>query len=44
MAQTAEAVAGAVPDGRWVRLPGGFHQVEPAVLAPALAAFYRGES
>jgi pimeloyl-ACP methyl ester carboxylesterase len=43
MAQTAEVVAGAVPDGRWVRLPGGFHQVEPAVLAPALAAFYRGQ-
>jgi alpha-beta hydrolase superfamily lysophospholipase len=43
MAQTVEHVAAAVPDGRWVRLPGGFHQVDPAVLAPALAAFYRGE-
>src|SRR3954470_4951083 len=43
MSRTAEVVAGAVPDGRWVRLPGGFHQVEPAVLAPALAAFYRGQ-
>ena len=43
LSRTAETVAGAVPDGRWVRLPGGFHQVEPPVLAPALAAFYRGE-
>ena len=42
MRQTVEVVADAVPDGRWVRLPGGFHQVEPAVLAPALAEFYRG--
>jgi hypothetical protein len=32
-----------VPDGRAVRLEGGFHEVPPAVLAPALAAFYRGE-
>jgi hypothetical protein len=40
MRQTAEVVAEAVSDGRWVRLPGGFHQVEPAVLAPALAEFY----
>ena len=44
MRQTVEVVAGAVPDGRWIRLPGAFHQVEPAVLAPVLAAFYRGES
>jgi alpha-beta hydrolase superfamily lysophospholipase len=44
MRRTVEVVADAVPDGRWVRLPGGFHQVEPAVLAPTLAAFYRGES
>lgn len=44
MSRTVEVVAGVVPDGRWVRLPGGFHQVEPAVLAPALAAFYRGDS
>jgi hypothetical protein len=44
MSQTVEVVSAAVPDGRWARLPGGFHQVEPAVLAPVLAAFYRGES
>ena len=43
MSRTVEVVADAVPFGRWARLPGGFHQVEPAVLAPALAAFYRGE-
>jgi hypothetical protein len=43
LSQTAEAVATAVPDGRAVRLEGGFHEVPPAVLAPALAAFYRGE-
>src|SRR3954468_8498482 len=44
MAQTGEAVAAAVPDGRSVRLDGGFHEVPPEVLAPALAAFYREES
>jgi pimeloyl-ACP methyl ester carboxylesterase len=43
MGRAVQEMAGAVPDGRWVRLPGGFHQVDPAVLAPALAAFYRGE-
>jgi pimeloyl-ACP methyl ester carboxylesterase len=43
LSQTAEAVATAVPDGRAVRLEGGFHEVPTAVLAPALAAFYRGE-
>jgi pimeloyl-ACP methyl ester carboxylesterase len=43
MSRTVEVVADAVPDGSWARLPGGFHQVEPAVLAPALAAFYRGQ-
>jgi Alpha/beta hydrolase family len=42
MSRTVEEVAAAVPDGRWVRLPGGFHEVPPEVLAPALAAFYRG--
>ena len=42
ISQTVEWVAGAVPDGRWVRLPGAFHSVEPAVLAPVLAEFYRG--
>jgi hypothetical protein len=42
LSQTAEQVASAVPAGQWVRLEGGYHQVPPAVLAPALAAFYRG--
>jgi pimeloyl-ACP methyl ester carboxylesterase len=42
MSRTVEEVAAAVPDGRWVRLPGGFHEVPPDVLAPALAEFYRG--
>ena len=42
LGQTAEQVASAVPAGEWVRLEGGFHEVPPAVLAPALAAFYRG--
>ncbi|MGY1603479.1 alpha/beta fold hydrolase [Geodermatophilus sp. SYSU D00815] len=41
MSRTVEEVAAAVPDGRWVRLPGGFHEVPPDVLAPALADFYR---
>jgi hypothetical protein len=43
MGRAVQEMAAAVPDGRWVRLPGGFHQVDPAVLAPSLAAFYRGE-
>jgi pimeloyl-ACP methyl ester carboxylesterase len=41
LSRTAEEVAAAVPDGRSVRLEGGFHEVPPEVLAPALAAFYR---
>jgi pimeloyl-ACP methyl ester carboxylesterase len=40
LASAADAVARAVPDGRHVRLRGGFHEVPPAVLAPALATFY----
>ena len=32
----------ALPDARWVRLEGGFHQVPEPVLAPVLADFYRG--
>jgi hypothetical protein len=42
LGQTAEHVAAALPAGEWVRLEGGFHEVPPAVLAPALAGFYRG--
>ncbi|NYJ07469.1 alpha/beta fold hydrolase [Petropleomorpha daqingensis] len=42
MSRTVEVVADAVPDGRWARLPGGFHEIPPAVLAPVLADFYRG--
>jgi pimeloyl-ACP methyl ester carboxylesterase len=42
LSQTAEQVAGAVPDGRVARLSGGFHEVPSPVLAPALAEFYRG--
>jgi pimeloyl-ACP methyl ester carboxylesterase len=42
LGQSAEHVAGALPAGEWVRLEGGFHEVPPQVLAPALAAFYRG--
>ena len=41
MGQAAEAVAAAVPHGRFVRLEGGFHEVPTGVLVPALAAFYR---
>jgi hypothetical protein len=41
LGQAAEPVADALPAGEWVRLDGGFHQVPPEVLAPALAAFYR---
>lgn len=42
LAQTAERVAEALPNGRAVRLEGGFHEVSTPVLAPALAHFYRG--
>jgi pimeloyl-ACP methyl ester carboxylesterase len=42
LGQTAEHVAGALPAGDWVRLEGGFHEVPTPVLAPVLAAFYRG--
>jgi len=41
MPRAAEAVAAAVPDGRFVRLEGGFHDVPAPVLVPAVAAFYR---
>jgi hypothetical protein len=41
LSRTAEEVAAAVPEGRCVRLEGGFHEVPPEVLAPALASFYR---
>ena len=44
MPAAAEAVAAAVKDGRFLRLEGGFHEVPPAVLAPALAAFYAQNS
>jgi pimeloyl-ACP methyl ester carboxylesterase len=37
---TVDEVAAAVPDGTSVRLDGGFHEVPPAVLAPALAEFF----
>ena len=41
LGQAAGPVAAALPHGEWVRLEGGFHQVPPELLAPALAAFYR---
>jgi len=34
-------VAAAVPGGTFVRLEGGFHEVPPPVLVPALAEFSR---
>jgi pimeloyl-ACP methyl ester carboxylesterase len=42
LSETAGRVADAVPGGRFLRLPGGFHEVPPPVLVPALAEFYRG--
>ncbi len=44
MAGAAEQVAAGLPAGRFARLDGGFHEVPPPVLAPALAGFYRQES
>jgi pimeloyl-ACP methyl ester carboxylesterase len=43
LASAAEAVAGGVPSGRHQRLEGGFHDVPPGVLGPALATFYDEE-
>jgi pimeloyl-ACP methyl ester carboxylesterase len=43
LAETASKVADAVPGGRFLELPGGFHQVPPPVLVPALAKFYTDE-
>jgi hypothetical protein len=42
LARAAAQVAGAVPCGRVVRLDGGSSGVPPGILAPVLAAFYRG--
>jgi pimeloyl-ACP methyl ester carboxylesterase len=43
LSETGGEVADAVPDGRFLRLPGGFHEVPAPTLVPALAKFYRGE-
>ena len=43
LAQAVDEIAAAVPQGRVARLAGGFHEVPPPVLAPSLAAFYRGQ-
>jgi pimeloyl-ACP methyl ester carboxylesterase len=40
LATAAEALAKAVPNGRGVGLPGEFHQVPAATLAPVLTEFY----
>jgi pimeloyl-ACP methyl ester carboxylesterase len=39
MADAAAAVASAVPDARWIGLPGQDHNVDPAALAPVLIEF-----
>jgi len=41
LSETAGRVADAVPGGRFLRLAGGFHEVPPPVLVPALADFCR---
>jgi pimeloyl-ACP methyl ester carboxylesterase len=43
LSEAGGEVAEVVPDGRFVRLPGGFHEVPAPVLVPALAEFYQGE-
>jgi pimeloyl-ACP methyl ester carboxylesterase len=40
LASAAEAVARAVPNGRYQRIEGSYHEVPPALLGPALATFY----
>jgi hypothetical protein len=42
MGQTAQTTVDALPDGRRQTLAGQGHDVDPAVLAPALAAFFAG--
>ncbi|MEJ6549730.1 alpha/beta hydrolase [Corynebacterium sp. USCH3] len=39
-----EAVAAALPDARVETFPGGTHQTDPALVAPAFSAFVRRES
>ncbi|MGH2395076.1 MAG: alpha/beta fold hydrolase [Candidatus Limnocylindria bacterium] len=43
LSEAGGKVADAVPNGRFLRLAGGFHEVPTPVLVPALAGFYRGE-
>ncbi|MGH8825475.1 MAG: alpha/beta fold hydrolase, partial [Jiangellaceae bacterium] len=43
LAAAGGELADAVPDGRFLRLPGGFHEVPAPTLVPALANFYQGE-
>jgi hypothetical protein len=43
LASAAAAVTRGVPGGRYQCLEGGFHDVPPAVSAPALATFYNEE-
>jgi pimeloyl-ACP methyl ester carboxylesterase len=40
MPETAEALAAAMPEGEYRRLEGQGHNVDPAVLAPVLVAFF----
>jgi len=42
MRETAQALADALPDGRTKFLDGQGHDVDPSVLAPALAEFFAG--
>jgi hypothetical protein len=42
MRDAAKATAAALPDGRYDTLERQPHDVAPEVLAPALAAFFRG--
>jgi pimeloyl-ACP methyl ester carboxylesterase len=44
LGQAAERVAQSLPNGRAVRLEGGFHEVPTGTLAPALAGFYRAQT
>ena len=40
MLETAHALADALPDGQTLTLEGQGHNVDPAVLAPALVEFF----
>jgi hypothetical protein len=44
MRETARALADVIPQGQHRTLEGQEHNVDPAVLAPVLVEFFKGEN